>query len=69
MNAPINPLLYSLFTPAVCQAVEVEAQYAPSRERGCIASFKEEVLQPVIDKLPFINHWKRVMYLALLKDF
>jgi hypothetical protein len=26
MNAPINPLLYSIFTPAVCQAVEVALQ-------------------------------------------
>ncbi len=47
----------------------VEAQYAKFRDIGCIASFKEAVLQPVIDDSPFINYWKRVMYLALLNHF
>lgn len=30
---------------------------------------KSVILQPVVDTAPYVNHWERVMCLALIKDF
>lgn len=55
-------------TQAGAALTEVEAQRDAFLLADTMASFKQTVLQPVIDFAPFINHWKRVMYLALSND-
>ncbi len=47
--------------------IEVEAQIRASVDFYDIDVFKQIILQPVVDAVPFANHWKRVMYLALIE--
>ncbi len=56
-------------TRASSALTEVEAQYAAFRKSDMMNSFQQVILEPVIMNERFKNHWKRVMYLALLNDF
>lgn len=56
-------------TQASSALMEVEAQRDAFLLADTMASFKQIVLQPVISSAPFTNHWKRIMYLALLNNF
>ncbi len=55
-------------TVASSALTEVEAQREAFLLVDTMASFKQTILQPVINTAPFVNYWKRVMYLALLRD-
>lgn len=45
----------------------IEAQIIEATKNGFTkADIKNVIVNPVINSTPFLNHWKRVMYLALL---
>jgi hypothetical protein len=52
-------------TQAGSHLPEIEAQLSTFLEVDTVDSFKQLILQPVIDAATFTNHWKRVMYLAI----
>lgn len=57
---------YSVLASAAL--TEVEAQKKAFLKSANIDRFKEVILQPIIGLKPFANHWKHVMFIALIND-
>lgn len=52
---------------AASALIDVETVIESLKFTNPAINFKEIVLRPVINQLPFLNHWKRVMYVALME--
>lgn len=54
---------------AATELVLVEAQIKAQQQSATPSNeIKSVLLQPVIDSIPFVNHWKRVMYIAIMES-